>query len=91
MTLKRMKDRLDDVSKGLLHIEADRINRTRIDRFTAMAGQYAALCIASGVRTQELWSGFLQVCGCGLGDLCYVCVCVCGRERFVSFCMHAGT
>ena len=25
----------------------------------AMAGQYAALCIASGVRTQELWSMFL--------------------------------
>jgi hypothetical protein len=44
------QDRLDDISKGVLHVEADRMSRTRIDRFTAMVGQYAALCIASGVR-----------------------------------------
>jgi PX domain len=57
--MKRMKERLDDVSKGLLHIEAERLARTRVDRIVAMAGQFAALCIASGVRGQELWTAFL--------------------------------
>jgi len=56
---KRMKERLDDVSKGVLHVEADRVSRARIDRALAMFGQYSALCIASGVRTQELWAGYL--------------------------------
>jgi hypothetical protein len=51
---------VDDISKGLLHIEADRFSRARTARFVAMTGQYSALCIASGVRSQELWSGFLQ-------------------------------
>src|SRR4051794_20033498 len=31
-----------------------------ITRCIAMFGQYAALCIASGVRTQELWTGYLS-------------------------------
>ena len=57
---KRMKERLDDVTKGVLHVEADRVSRGRIDRALAMFGQYSALCIASGVRTQELWSGYLS-------------------------------
>lgn len=57
--MKRMKERLDDVSKGVLHVEADRLARTRIERILAMTGQFAALCIASGVRGQELWTGFL--------------------------------
>lgn len=57
--MRRMKERLDDISKGVLHIEAERLARTRVDRIVAMAGQFAALCIASGVRGQELWSSFL--------------------------------
>lgn len=51
--------RLDDVSKGILHIESDRFARARTARFVAMVGQYSALCIASGVRSQELWASFL--------------------------------
>lgn len=51
---------LDDITKGALHIESDKNARARTARFIAMAGQYAALCIASGVRSQELWAGFLQ-------------------------------
>lgn len=58
--MKRMKERLDDISKGLLNIEGERIARTRIDRMVAMAGQFAALSIASGVRAQELWTSFLS-------------------------------
>jgi PX domain len=58
--MKRMKERLDDISKGVLGVEADRVTRTRIGRFVAMVGQYSALCIASGVRSQELWTTFLQ-------------------------------
>lgn len=57
--MKRLKERLDDISKGILFIESDKNSRARTARIIAMAGQYAALCIASGVRTQELWSGFL--------------------------------
>jgi hypothetical protein len=58
--MRRMKERLDDVSKGVLHVEGERLARTRVDRIVAMAGQFAALCIASGVRGQELWTGFLS-------------------------------
>jgi hypothetical protein len=57
--MKRLKERVDDISKGTLFIEADKNSRARTARIIAMAGQYAALCIASGVRTQELWSSFL--------------------------------
>lgn len=57
--MRRMRERLDDISKGLLNIEADRVSRVRVERMIAMSGQYAALCIASGVRAQELWSNFL--------------------------------
>jgi hypothetical protein len=57
--MKRMKERLDDISKGIVHVEADRLARTRVERLLAMTGQFAALCIASGVRGQELWTGFL--------------------------------
>jgi len=58
--MKRMKERLDDVSKGALNIEGERLARTRIDRVVAMAGQFAALSIASGVRGQELWTAYLS-------------------------------
>jgi hypothetical protein len=58
--MKRMKERLDDVTKGVLGVEADRGARARVDRFVAMTGQFSALCIASGVRSQELWAGFLS-------------------------------
>jgi hypothetical protein len=58
-TMKRMKERLDDVSKGALNIEGERLARIRIDRVVAMAGQFAALSIASGVRGQELWTSYL--------------------------------
>ena len=40
--------------------ESDKCSRARIARFTAMVGQYSALCIASGVRTQELWTAFMS-------------------------------
>ncbi|RYG40409.1 hypothetical protein EON68_04285, partial [archaeon] len=59
LTMQSMKDRLDDITKGLLFVETDRLSRIRSERLIAMAGQFAALCIASGVRTQELWTGFL--------------------------------
>jgi hypothetical protein len=57
--MKRMKERLDDISKGALNVEGDRLARIRIDRVVAMAGQFAALSIASGVRGQELWTSYL--------------------------------
>ena len=57
--MKRMKERVDDISKGLLHVECDKVSRARTDRLVAMTGQFAALGIASGVRTQELWTSFL--------------------------------
>ena len=57
--MKRCKERLDDISKGVIFIESDKNSRARIVRLVAMAGQYAALSIASGVRTQELWGKFL--------------------------------
>jgi hypothetical protein len=57
--MKRLKDRLDDITKGTLYIESDKISRARTVRVIAMVGQYAALSIASGVRSQELWASFL--------------------------------
>ncbi len=51
---------LDDISKGVLYIESDKCARARVARFIAMMGQYAALCIASGVRAQELWTSFMS-------------------------------
>jgi len=56
---RRMKERMDDISKGILHIEADKSARVRVARLVAMTGQFAALSMASGVRAQELWTGFL--------------------------------
>lgn len=64
--MKRMKERLDDISKGVLHVEGARLARARVERLLAMTGEFAALCIASGVRSQELWTGFLG--GMGLGQ-----------------------
>lgn len=55
--MKRMKERLDDVTKGLLVVEADKVSRVRVQRVLLMFGQFAALSIASGVRTQEIWNG----------------------------------
>ena len=63
--MKRMKERLDDISKGVLHVEAGRLARARVERLLAMTGEFAALCIASGVRSQELWTGFLGAMGLG--------------------------
>ena len=51
---------LDDISKGAIYIESDKCARARVARFIAMTGQYAALCIASGVRSQELWTSFMS-------------------------------
>jgi len=61
--MTRMKERLDDISKGILNVEADRLARTRVHRIISMTGQYAALSIASGVRSQELWTSFLGTMG----------------------------
>lgn len=38
-----LQDRLDDISKGVLHVEADRVNRTRIDRFTGECDEAASM------------------------------------------------
>ena len=54
---------LDDISKGAIYIESDKCARARVARFIAMTGQYAALCIASGVRSQELWTSFMSSMG----------------------------
>jgi len=53
--------RLDDISKGALFIESDKCSRSRLARFVAMVGQYAALSIASGSKNTELWTKFLAV------------------------------
>jgi len=45
---------------GAIYIESDKNSRARNVRVVAMAGQYSALCIASGVRSQELWGNFLH-------------------------------
>lgn len=58
-TMKLLKGRVDDITKGLIYIEADKLSRARVTRFIAMVGQYAALSIASGVRLQEIWTNFL--------------------------------
>lgn len=58
--MRNMKDRLDDITKGLINIEAPRVWRIRIVRLRAMFGQYAALCIASGVRQSDIWTSFMS-------------------------------
>jgi len=65
--MKGRKERLDDISKGALYIESDKCSRARNARFVAMVGQYAALCIASGARTQELWTAFMATMGLNQG------------------------
>lgn len=60
---RRHKERLDDITKGLLYVEGARISRIRVERFHAMLCQYAALNIASGVRLQEIWSNYLAASG----------------------------
>lgn len=57
--VKHSRERLDDITKGLMHVEARKLSRTRLEKLTSIFGQYAALGIASGAKTQELWTTLL--------------------------------
>lgn len=60
---QRMQERVADITKGLLNYEAQRNCQARLDNIKAMLGQYATLGIASGERTQQVWTTLLHDAG----------------------------
>lgn len=70
--MKRLKERLDDISKGLLHIEAERLARTRVDRIVAMV-RLSHLLHATCYLCHVVHVGHASCCCCALtpSDLRY--------------------
>jgi len=60
---QRMLERVEDITKGVLCFEAARNSRARLANIKNMIGQYATLGIASGERTQQVWSVLLLDAG----------------------------
>lgn len=52
---QRAKERVDDITKGILNVEAAKVSRARVQNIRSTMGQFAALNVASGERTQTLW------------------------------------
>lgn len=54
------RERLHDITKGLLHFEAPQLSARRVDAFVKIIGQLATLNISSGLKTQEIWTKLLN-------------------------------
>eukprot|EP01138_Halocafeteria_seosinensis_P014438 gb/GECG01014739.1/.p1 GENE.gb/GECG01014739.1/~~gb/GECG01014739.1/.p1 ORF type:complete len:517 (+),score=91.25 gb/GECG01014739.1/:1-1551(+) len=57
---KKAKDRVEDITKGILNVEAAKVCRARVQNLTSTFGQFAALNMASGERTQTLWQTLMS-------------------------------
>jgi hypothetical protein len=60
---RQMKDRLDDVTKGVLLVESRAVASKRVEMLSALFGCFAATQIASGNTTQSIWMSFLAEAG----------------------------
>lgn len=60
---KAMKERLDDVTKGILHVESKNISIARIDKLRDALCMYATLNMDSGNKATNLWEGFITNVG----------------------------
>jgi len=69
LAVRQCKERLDDVTKGLIHVEARKFGTIRNTKFTHIFGQYAALGLCSSVKTKELWETFVASLGLSEPDM----------------------
>lgn len=60
---RQMKERLDDVTKGILHVEATAAAAKRVQMLTVAFGSFATTQIASGNNSHDIWGGFLSKAG----------------------------
>lgn len=67
--VKACRERMDDVTKGLIHVEARRLGTVRNEKFTKILGQYAALCMASLTKNYQSWVTFLSQMGLEENDM----------------------
>lgn len=56
---KQLKERLDDVTKGVLLYEARAVTVSRLRRLKQAFGSFAALQVASGSKQEQIWNKFL--------------------------------
>jgi len=63
LTVKTLKERMDDITKGIIHVESRRLGTVRNEKFTKILGQYAALCMASLTKNYQSWVTFLAQMG----------------------------
>jgi len=67
--VKQCRERLDDISKGLLHVEARKFGTVRNEKFTHIFGQYGALGVQAASRVNDVWVTFLGAMGLSEHDM----------------------
>ena len=57
---KQLKERLDDITKGVLMYESRAATISRLRRLKMAFGAFAALQVASGSKQEQIWNKFLD-------------------------------